>query len=70
MLLSMQLSPYSDTVDAGPYMVCFLAEVRVVLSIQNFWTAPGTSGLLFTECCGFFHSIIFTYASVSGPKFA
>jgi hypothetical protein len=52
-----QLSQYSDSLEAGPYVVCFLAEAVDLLSIQNIRPARGTFGLLFSGCCGSFHSI-------------
>jgi hypothetical protein len=52
-----QLSQYSDSLDAGLYAVCFLAEATDLLSIQNIRLALGTSGLLLSECCGSFPSI-------------
>jgi len=30
-----QLSEYSDSIEAGLHVVCFLAEARDILSIQN-----------------------------------
>ena len=50
------LSQCSDS-EAGPYAVCFLAEATALLSIQNVTPAIGTSGLLFSGCCGSFSSI-------------
>ena len=47
-----QLCHYSDSLDAGPYVVCFLTETRDLLSIQNIRPALRTSGLLFSGCCG------------------
>jgi hypothetical protein len=52
-----QLSQYSDSIEAGPYVVFFLAEARDILSIQNIGPALGTSGLLFGGCCGSFPSV-------------
>jgi len=51
------LSQYSDSLEAGPYADCFLAEATDLLSIQNIRPAIGTSGLLFSGCCGSFPSI-------------
>jgi hypothetical protein len=48
------LSQYSGSLEAGPYVVCFLAEARDLVSIQNIRAALGTSGLLFSGCCGSF----------------
>ena len=36
-----QLSQYSDSLEAGLYVVCFLPEARDLLSIQNIWPALG-----------------------------
>jgi hypothetical protein len=36
-----QLSQYSDSLDAGLCVVCFLAEARDLLSIQNIRPAMG-----------------------------
>jgi hypothetical protein len=36
-----QLSQYSDSLDAGLYVVCFLEEARNLLSIQNIRPAVG-----------------------------
>jgi hypothetical protein len=51
------LGQYSDSLEAGPYVVCLLAEARDLLSIQNIRSALGTSGLLFSGFCGSFPSI-------------
>jgi len=51
------LSQYSDSLEAGPYAVYFLAEATDLLSIQNIRPALGTSGLLLNGCCGSFPSI-------------
>ena len=37
-----QLSQYSDSIEAGSHVVCFLAEARDILSIQNIRPALGT----------------------------
>jgi hypothetical protein len=36
-----QLSQYSDSLEAGPYVVCFLAKTRDFPFIQNIRTALG-----------------------------
>jgi hypothetical protein len=36
-----QLSQYSDSLDAGPYVVCFIAEAKDLLSIQDMRSAVG-----------------------------
>jgi hypothetical protein len=51
------LSQYSDSLEAGPYVVCLLAEARDLLSIQNIRPALGTSCLLFSGCCGSFPTV-------------
>jgi hypothetical protein len=51
------LSQYSDSLEAGPYLLCLLAETKDLLSIQNIRPALGTSGLLFSGCCGSFSSV-------------
>ena len=51
-----QLGQFSDSLEAGPHVVCFLAEARDIPSIQNIRPAHGTSGLLFSGCCGSFPS--------------
>jgi hypothetical protein len=57
MMINFHLSQNIDCVAAGPYAVCFLTELIDLLSIQNIRPALGTSGLLFTGCCGSFPSI-------------
>jgi hypothetical protein len=52
------LSQYNGSVEAGPYVVCLLAEARDLLSIQNIRPALGTSGFLFSGCCGSFPSTV------------
>jgi len=52
-----QLIHYSDGLEAGPHAVCFLAEARDLLSIQNIRPALGTSSLLFSGCCGSFPNV-------------
>jgi len=47
----------SDSLEAGPYAVCFLAEAVDLFSVQNIRPALGTSGLLFSGCCGSFPSV-------------
>jgi hypothetical protein len=47
-----QLRQYSDNLEGGPYGVCFLPEERDLLSVQNIRPALGTSGPLFSGCCG------------------
>jgi hypothetical protein len=51
------LSQYRDSLEAGPNAVCFLAKARDLLSVQNIRPALGTSGLLFSGCCGSFPSV-------------
>ena len=51
------LGQYCDSLGAGPCVVCFLAEARDFLAIQNIRPALGTSGLLFSGCCGLFPSV-------------
>ena len=34
-LFQWQLSQYNDSLEAGPYVVCFLTEARDLRSIQN-----------------------------------
>ena len=53
-----QLSQYSDSIEAGPHVVCFLAEARDILSISRTSDQSwGPSGLLFSGCCGSFPSV-------------
>jgi len=51
-----QLSQYSDSLEAGPYAVYFLAEAVDFHYIQNIRPALGPSGLLFSGRCGSFPS--------------
>ena len=51
------LSQCSDSLEAGLYAVCFLAEATALLSIHNIRPAIGTSGLLFSGCYVSFPSV-------------
>jgi hypothetical protein len=51
------VSQDSDILETGPYAVCFLAEARDLLSIQNIRPALGTSGRFLSGCCGSFCSV-------------
>jgi hypothetical protein len=53
----LHLSEYSDSLEARPYVVCLLGDARDLLAIQNIRPALGTSGLLFSGCCGSFPSV-------------
>jgi hypothetical protein len=51
------LSQCSDILEAGLYAVSFIAEAISLLSIQNIRPPLGTSGLLFSGCCGSFPAL-------------
>ena len=47
----LHLSQYGgDSLEAGPFEVCFVAEAMDLLLVRNIRPALGTSGLPFSEC--------------------